>query len=233
VPKCAFPIAPQGSAPLPQPPFWGDPLDAKKPQKGTKTHVVSQVRSQVASEWPPGGARDALGLQRLLQWRQKVLPWSTPGAPNPQNMVFYNGKTLIFTKSRNLNFSPLLASFVLQGATKVVPKMARGRPRVRPGEPPGPQGCQKVTKKVTKNEEKWHHLATPRPKAVPGRPREPFGVPPSWQSVQKREKKRPYEKMLFLALSSAFMLWNPSILGDTMQFIMTCAFRKNTAGTLF
>jgi len=148
-----------------------------------------------------GGRQGRQGAPHAGKKCPKVPIWRTPGGTKPPKMVFYHGKTLIFAKSTNPHFSSLLASFVLQGGTKVVQKVARGRPRVRPGEPPGPQGCQKVFKKVTKNEQKWHHLATPRPKAVPGRPREPFGVPPSWQSVQKREKKRPYEKTLFLTLS--------------------------------
>ena len=33
-------------------------------------------------------------------------------------------------------------------------------------------------KKVTQNDNKWHHLATGCPKADPGGPQEPSGVPP-------------------------------------------------------
>ena len=179
-----------------------------------------------------GGRQGRQGAPHADKKCPKVPIWRTPGGTNPPKMVFYHGKTLIFAKSTNPHFSSFLVPFVLQGVTNVVRKVPRGRPRVRPGETPGPQGCQNVSKKVTKmskNGTTWPPHAPRLSRDVPG---SLLGYPPHGKASKKGRKKRPYEKTLFLTLSSAFMLWSPNVLGDTMQFIGACAFRKDTAGTL-
>ena len=67
--------------------------------------------------------------------RPKVPIWSTPGSPNPQNMVFYVRKTFISAKSTNLNFEPLWSSFLLQWAPlwrPMVPKASERDPKWLP-----------------------------------------------------------------------------------------------------
>jgi len=57
--------------------------------------------------WPQGGHRKQKGRSgapKSSKRCQKVPIWSSPGGPNPQNMVFYHEKTLIFTKATNPNF---------------------------------------------------------------------------------------------------------------------------------
>ena len=56
---------------------------------------------------------------------------------------------------------------------------ARGTPQERPGWPPQRPGCQKVSEKVTENDNNLYHLAPRLSQEVPG---SLLGAP-SWQSV--------------------------------------------------
>ena len=101
-----------------------------------ETMLALHPCESVASKRPRGGARDAIVVQQLPKRWHKVPGCSTPGVTNPQNTAFYYEKTLIFTKSTNPDGCPLSAPFLLQGATKEVPKVSGGAPRERPGWPP-------------------------------------------------------------------------------------------------
>ena len=155
------------------------------------------MRQSVASEWPRG-AKGAPRCPKRCQKGAKNTSRGTPGhaflapwAPKAhlcKTSVFYcvkptfapPGGLLLNTRATH---SDVPGALTAKRDTKVMQKVPRGTPRERPGWPPWRPGCQKVSKKVTENDHKLHHLATDCPKAVPGGPREPFGVPPSWQNV--------------------------------------------------
>ena len=144
-----------------------------------------------------GGERGAKVPQKVSKRCQKHVPGhpgaclfgtlGSKGAPS-QNIGIYRVKPtfappwglLLNTRATH---SGVPGALIAKRDTKVMQKVPRGTPRERPGWPPWRPGCQKVSKKVTENDHKLHHLATDCPKAVPGGPREPFGVPPSWQNV--------------------------------------------------
>ena len=76
---------------------------------------TSKIRLEICM--PKRCSRGSILSPRCLPRAPEGAHLEHPGAPNPQNIAFYHRKTLIFTKSTNLNFEPLWAQFLSRGLT--------------------------------------------------------------------------------------------------------------------
>ena len=145
--------------------FWGGPGDTKIHTKFIKTHVGSQVRESVASKWPRG----AKGTPRWSKGAPKCAKNTSRGPPGTpfwhlglQMCTFAKHQYLLCFSHISTPGGLLLGTPGTQSSThaaqrakmdaQVMPHVPRGAPRERPGWPPRRKGCQKVSKKVTKND---------------------------------------------------------------------------------
>jgi len=187
---------PEGSAPPPLTFFLGPP------GAGTsRKNAIKRARcARRAHRWPQSGHWGAPGTPRCSTRRQKVFKSAHlehPGWHKPSKNGVLPWENTHFRRIKKSQLFSTFGIICIQGATKVVPKAARGTPRVRPGQPPGPQGCQKVTKKVTKNEQKWHHLPPHAPRLSRDVPGSLLGYPPHGKASTKGRKSDHMKRRFF------------------------------------